>query len=175
VSTLALAIAMTFWHRIARAVDETATRLMEDQRAEVIRAIGGSARWVVTRHVLPALVAPLTALTLFLLTTVVPIEAAISFLWGFGATLVGTTSSSHGFWASHPHLWIPTLLLVALATWSTDRLARTCLGGLQARGHPGAAAIATAFSYLAFARDDRGAAPARTRASLLLEQHRRRS
>ena len=109
------------WPGICRLVRGQFLSLRELDYVQAARAIGASNRIIVTRHMLPNVVAPVTVAVTLGLASAILTEAGLSFLglsvqvptptWGnmlFGATSISLIENN--WW-----LWLPPGLMIALA------------------------------------------------------------
>ncbi|NED94551.1 ABC transporter permease [Phytoactinopolyspora alkaliphila] len=125
VSTLVVVIAAFSWPEVARVVRSQAMPVVTLSYVDAAHVIGGSNRWVLFRHVLPAVSPVITVSVVLTASRAVLSEAGLSFLglgdpssWSWGAILHNAQRSgalSSSWWtAFFPSLAI--LLLVVAAT-----------------------------------------------------------
>jgi ABC-type dipeptide/oligopeptide/nickel transport system permease subunit len=86
VISLAVVIGLIMWFYPARIIRAEVLRLREQEYVEAARMVGASTWWVMRRHLLPHLVAPIIVYSTLTLATVVVLEASVSFL-GLGIRL----------------------------------------------------------------------------------------
>jgi ABC-type dipeptide/oligopeptide/nickel transport system permease subunit len=86
VISLAVVIGLITWFYPARIIRAEVLRLREQEYIEATRMLGASTWWIMRRHLLPHLVAPIIVYSTLTLATVVVLEASISFL-GLGIRL----------------------------------------------------------------------------------------
>lgn len=79
-TTVVFVIALASWPYVARIVRGQVLTLREKEFVEAARAVGASNRRILTREILPNLVAPIIVYTTLIIPTNILFEAALSFL-----------------------------------------------------------------------------------------------
>lgn len=126
--TLVIALALFEWPQAYRIVRGATLSLREQEYVVASKGLGGSSLWVLARHILPAVVAPLTVVATLLIAQAILLEATLSFL-GLG---VQPPTASWGnmlneaqsltILQSMPWLWLPPGILIAVAILSVNFL-----------------------------------------------------
>ena len=75
-----LALGLVFWLTVARLVRGEVLSIKQKQFCESARCIGASDRRIITRHILPNVVAPIVIATTFGIPAAIMMEAGLSFL-----------------------------------------------------------------------------------------------
>ena len=112
-------IGVTGWTRIARVARAEALSLREQDFIMAARALGGRDSWIIWRHILPNLLAPVIVLATLGIGMLIILEAALSFFglsvpppapsWG------GTLAHGRAFILMFPHISIaPGIMIVLL-------------------------------------------------------------
>lgn len=83
-NTVIFSIAATGWTSTARLVRGQVLSVREREFVQASRALGASSQRLIWRHILPAILSPLVVHATFSLSSVIIVEAGLSFL-GFGA------------------------------------------------------------------------------------------
>ncbi len=104
-----LVLGIAGWVTYGRVVRAQVLSLMTQEYVTAAQALGGGARRVMTRHLLPNLVAPITVIATLTVSTVILIEASLSFLglgvppptptWG-GMVADGRNYLADAWWVS---------------------------------------------------------------------------
>lgn len=126
--TLVIALALFEWPQAYRIVRGATLSLREQEYVLAAKGLGGSSVWVLARHILPAVVAPLTVVATLLIAQAILLEATLSFL-GLG---VQPPTASWGNMLNEaqsltvlqfmPWLWMPPGILIAVAVLSVNFL-----------------------------------------------------
>ncbi|KRA24783.1 hypothetical protein ASD65_10380 [Microbacterium sp. Root61] len=126
--TLVIALALFEWPQAYRIVRGATLSLREQEFVVAAKGLGGSSFWVLGRHILPAVVAPLTVVATLLIAQAILLEATLSFL-GLG---VQPPTASWGnmlneaqsltILQSMPWLWLPPGILIAVAVLAVNFL-----------------------------------------------------
>lgn len=121
-----LAIGLLGWPPIARLLRGELLSLREREYAVAARAIGGSGKRVVFRHLFPNAMAPVIVAATFGIANAILLEAGLSFLglgvqpptasWGN----MLTDAQSLTVLSSMPWLWVPPGVMIALAVLSIN-------------------------------------------------------
>jgi peptide/nickel transport system permease protein len=121
-----LAIGLLGWPPIARLLRGELLSLREREYAVAARAIGGSGRRVVFKHLFPNAMAPVIVAATFGIANAILLEAGLSFLglgvqpptasWGN----MLTDAQSLTVLQSMPWLWVPPGVMIALAVLSIN-------------------------------------------------------
>jgi peptide/nickel transport system permease protein len=121
-----LAIGLLGWPPIARLLRGELLSLREREYAIAARAIGGSGKRVIFRHLFPNAMAPVIVAATFGIANAILLEAGLSFLglgvqpptasWGNMLTDAQSLTVLEGM----PWLWLPPGLMIALAVLSIN-------------------------------------------------------
>ncbi|RZI94162.1 MAG: ABC transporter permease [Microbacterium sp.] len=124
--TLVIALALFEWPQAYRIVRGATLSLREQEFVVAAKGLGGSGIWVLGRHILPAVVPPLTVVATLLIAQAILLEATLSFL-GLG---VQPPTASWGnmlneaqsltILQSMPWLWLPPGILIAIAVLAVN-------------------------------------------------------
>ncbi|MFK4789309.1 ABC transporter permease [Microbacterium sp. ZW T5_56] len=124
--TLVIALALFEWPQAFRIVRGATLSLREQEYVLAARGLGGSSVWVLARHILPAVVAPLTVVATLLIAQAILLEATLSFL-GLGVQPPTASwgnmlneAQSLAILQSMPWLWLPPGILIAVAVLSVN-------------------------------------------------------
>lgn len=79
-----IAVGLAYWGGFARVARGQVLSLREFEFIIAARAIGGSNRWIIIRHILPNILAPVIVMSTLMMADAILIEATLSFL-GMGA------------------------------------------------------------------------------------------
>jgi peptide/nickel transport system permease protein len=126
VTMLVLVMGLFNWPTACRMVRGLVLSLREQEYIHAARAAGARTRWILFRHLVPAVVSQLSVVATLLVATTVLSEAALSFL-GFG---VQAPQASWGSMLndaqnltlvqSMPWLWIPPGIAIALTVLAVN-------------------------------------------------------
>lgn len=124
--SLFIAVVVTSWADFSRVVRAEAIRIREETYIEAVRALGAGRVYIMTRHVVPNLLAPLMVLFTVRIGRMVLTIAALSFL-GLGlqpptADWGVMISDSRAFFRSAPHLMLAPGLMILLLSLATNIL-----------------------------------------------------
>jgi peptide/nickel transport system permease protein len=125
-STIFLVIALFEWPTACRIVRQLTLSLRERDYVLAARAIGASSRRIVRRHILPAVISPLTVVVTLVSARAILLEAALSFLGlGVSAPLASwggmlNEAQSLAILRDMPWLWMPPGFAIALTVLAVN-------------------------------------------------------
>lgn len=126
VAMLIVAIGLFGWPTAGRVVRGVTLSIREREFIQAARAVGASNRWLITRHVIPAVLGPLVVVATLAVAQYILLEAALSFL-GLGVQPPAASwgnmlnqAQSLTVISSMPWLWVPPGVAVAVTVLSVN-------------------------------------------------------
>lgn len=126
VTTMVVAIGVFSWPTAGRVVRGVTLSLREQEFIEAARALGADTRWLVTRHVVPAVLGQVVVVATLAVATGILLEASLSFLglgvqppqpsWGN----MLTDAQRLTVISQMPWMWLPPGIAVALTVLSAN-------------------------------------------------------
>ena len=126
VGTLVVVIGVFSWPTAGRVVRSVTLSLREQEFIEAARSLGAGTRWLVTRHVVPAVLGQVVVVGTLAVATGILLEASLSFL-GLGVQPPApswgnmlTDAQRITVVSQMPWLWVPPGVAVALTVLSVN-------------------------------------------------------
>lgn len=126
ITTMILALGLFEWPTAFRIVRGLVLSLRDQDNIRAVRGLGASTPHILARHVVPAVVAPLTVVATILVAQAILLEAGLSFL-GLGvppptASWGNMLNEAQSFTVlqSMPWLWIPAGCAIAITVLSVN-------------------------------------------------------